>query len=539
MNNIKLLDCTLRDGGYYNDWDFASVLVENYLQAMAALQVDFVEIGFRSLKNDGFKGGCAFSTDSFLNSLPIPAELTEKIGVMLNGSELASKQPGLFATLEKLFAPKSRSPVTLVRIACHVHEFEDCLPAATWLKEHGYLVGFNLMQVADRFPEEVTQLAKKASDYPIDALYFADSMGSLSPKDVTQIIQAFRAGWHGALGIHTHDNMGQAIANTLQAIQDGVTWVDSTVTGMGRGPGNAQTEYLAMALEPYRTNKGNPTKLFEVIRKHFKPLQAQYGWGTNPYYYMAGQYGIHPTYIQEMLKDSRYSDEDILAVLDHLKIEGGKKFSLDTLEAARHFYSGEPRGTWSPRSVMQGRDVLIIGTGPGVAKYRSAIEAFIDQHQPYVIALNTQKNLREDLIHARAACHPVRLLADCHEHLNLPQPLITPASMLPEDVQQKLKTKTLLDFGIAINISGFEFKEFYAQLPTSHVVSYVLAIASTGQANKIYFAGFDGYGADDPRYKEMETLIKSYQAQEKAIQIISITPTLYELKTQSIYGLLP
>jgi 4-hydroxy 2-oxovalerate aldolase len=539
MNNIKLLDCTLRDGGYYNDWDFASVLVENYLQAMAALQVDFVEIGFRSLKNDGFKGGCAFSTDSFLNSLPIPAELTEKIGVMLNGSELASKQPGLFATLEKLFAPKSRSPVTLVRIACHVHEFEDCLPAATWLKEHGYLVGFNLMQVADRFPEEVTQLAKKASDYPIDALYFADSMGSLSPKDVTQIIQAFRAGWHGALGIHTHDNMGQAIANTLQAIQDGVTWVDSTVTGMGRGPGNAQTEYLAMALEPYRTNKGNPTKLFEVIRKHFKPLQAQYGWGTNPYYYMAGQYGIHPTYIQEMLQDSRYSDEDILAVIDHLKIEGGKKFSLDTLEAARHFYSGEPRGTWSPKSVMQGRDVLIVGTGPSVAKYRNAIEAFIEHNRLYVIALNTQKNLRENLINGRAACHPVRLLADCHEHLNLPQPLITPASMLPEHLQQELKTKTLFDFGISVSSAGFEFHECYAQLPTSLVVAYALAIASTGQANKIYFAGFDGYGADDPRYKEMETLIKSYQAQEKAIQIISITPTLYELKTQSIYGLLP
>ncbi|WP_044408462.1 aldolase catalytic domain-containing protein [Thiomicrospira microaerophila] len=532
------LDCTLRDGGYYNDWDFSPGLVADYLQAMAALQVDYVEIGFRSLKNDGFKGGCAFSTDSFLNSLPIPVELTDKIGVMINGSELSAKQPGLVATLEKLFAPQTQSAVTLVRIACHVHEFETCLPAASWLKAQGYLVGFNLMQVADRSPEEITQLAKKASDYTIDALYFADSMGSLSPKEVTQIIQAFRAGWQGALGIHTHDNMGQAIANTLQAIQDGVTWVDSTVTGMGRGPGNAQTEYLAMALEPYRKNKGNPTKLFELIRKHFKPLQAQYGWGTNPYYYMAGQYGIHPTYIQEMLQDSRYSDEDILAVIDHLKIEGGKKFSLDTLEAARHFYSGEPRGTWSPKSTMQGRDVLIIGTGPGVAKYRSAIEAFIEQHQPYVIALNTQKNLREDIIHARAACHPVRLLADCHEHLNLPQPLITPASMLPEDVQQELKIKTLLDFGISVSRAGFEFHEHYAQLPSSLVIAYALAIATAGQANKIYFAGFDGYGADDPRYKEMETLIKSYQTQTKAIEIVSITPTRYELKTQSIYGLL-
>lgn len=210
--NTIHLDCTLRDGGYYNDWDFAPGLVADYLQAMAALQVDFVEIGLRSLKNDGFKGGCAFSTDSFLNGLPIPQELRDKIGVMINGSELTSKQsPGLVATLEKLFTPKPQSPVTLVRIACHVHEFETCLPAASWLKAQGYLVGFNLMQVADRSPEEITQLAKKASNYPIDALYFADSMGSLSPNEVTQITQAFRAGWQGALGIHTHDNMGKRL----------------------------------------------------------------------------------------------------------------------------------------------------------------------------------------------------------------------------------------------------------------------------------------------------------------------------------------
>lgn len=531
------LDCTLRDGGYYNDWDYAPELVSDYLQAMAALQVDFVEIGFRSLHNTGFKGGCAFSTDSFLNSLSIPAELHDKIGVMVNGNELADPETQV-ANLHKLFVSKSKSPVTLVRIACHVHEFETCLPAATWLKQQGYLVGFNLMQIADRSSDDITQLALKASEYPIDALYFADSMGSLSPNDVSEIILASRAGWQGALGIHTHDNMGQAVANTLQAIKDGVTWVDSTVTGMGRGPGNAQTEYLAMALLPYRPNHGNPTKLFELLRKHFKPMQAHYGWGTNPYYYMAGQYGIHPTYIQEMLQDLRYSDEDILAVIEHLKVEGGKKFSLDRLEAARHFYSGEPRGSWSPKSEMQGKEVLIVGTGPGVAKYREAIEAFIDQQQPYVIALNTQQNLSEDLIHVRAACHPVRLLADCHEHLKLPQPLITPASMLPAKVQQALKTKTLLDFGISVNSEGFAFHDCYAQLPTSLVMAYSLAVATSANAKRIYLVGFDGYADGDPRNDESESILTHYLSTKSGLELISLTPTRYLIKKESIFGLL-
>lgn len=535
FNTVKLLDCSLRDGGYYNDWDFEPELVQDYLLAMDALRIDFVEIGFRSLKNDGFKGGCAFSTDAFLNSLSIPPGLVNKIGVMINGSEIANPETQT-ANLEKLFNSKTESPVTLVRIACHVHEFIACLPAAIWLKQQGYLVGFNLMQVADRTSAEITQLAQAASDYPIDALYFADSMGSLNPQQVTDIIHAFQKGWQGALGIHTHDNRGQAIANSLQAVKSGVTWVDSTLTGMGRGPGNAQTEYLILALADYRKTQGNPTKLFELIRKHFKPMQNRYGWGTNPFYYLAGQYGIHPSYIQEMLQDSRYSEEDILAVIDHLKIEGGKKFSLETLETARHFYCGELRGTWQPSSLLKDKTVLILGTGPGVKKYQAAIESFIEQVQPYVIALNTQSNIRQDLIHARAACHPVRLLADCNEHLKLPQPLITPASMLPAEVKAELQSKELLDFGIAVTSKGFAFHENYCELPTSLVMAYALAIATSGGAKRIYLAGFDGYPEGDPRNDESEAIIKAYLTSKHPDELVSITPTRYRMKKQSLFG---
>jgi len=549
MKDIIFLDCTLRDGGYYNVWDFSPQLVSDYLSAMDALKVDFVEIGFRTLKNTGFKGGYAFSSDAFINSLNIPNELTDKIGVMINGSELVQELPGqivdlelqatyLNSVLQKLFAAKSQSPVTLVRIACHVHEFVDCLPAATWLKKQGYLVGFNLMQVADRSSYEITELAKKANQYPIDALYFADSMGSLSPQQTSQIVEAFQKGFSGALGIHTHDSMGQAIANTMQAIEEGVTWVDSTVTGMGRGPGNAQTEYLSIAIEHLRPQVGNPTKLFELIRKYFKPMQDLYGWGTNPYYYLAGKHSIHPSFIQEMMRDARYSDKDILGVIHYLKVEGGKNFSLNTLELARHFYPGDPRGSWSPAKAMQGRDVLIIGTGPGTKAHRTAIESYIQTHEPYVIALNAKQEIAEQLIDVRAACNPVRLLADCKEHLNLPQPLITPASMLPKDVQQEIKNKVVFDFGIAISMNGFEFNQNYAQLPTPLVMAYVLAIATCGQAQKILLAGFDGYADGDPRNQESEAVFAAYSQAHNPLEVASITPTRYRINQISLYGTL-
>lgn len=535
----NLLDCTLRDGGYYNNWDFTPRLISDYLNAMQSLNVDYIEIGFRSLNNKGFKGGCAYSTDHFLNSLSIPLELKDKIGVMVNASEIINYNKGMEEVLGRLFLPESESVVSLVRIACHVYEFELVLPAVGWLKKQGYKVGVNLMQVADRDLEEITRLATLANNYSssIDVLYFADSMGSLNPSQTRKIISALKLGWSGEIGIHTHDNMGQALENSICAAEAGVAWIDGTVTGMGRGAGNAKIEYLAIELEPYRRRQQNITKLLEIIRTRFKPLQEQYGWGSNPYYYLAGKYAIHPSYIQEMINDSRYNEEDILNVIEHLKGEGGKKFSIDTLDAARHFYVGKSCGSWCPQKQIKGKEVLILGAGPGVKKYHQAIEAYIQNNKPYVIALNTQQNIKESLIDVRAACHPVRLLADCQDYLKKPQPLVTPASVLPIDLKQELKSKTLLDFGLSVQPNTFSFGNTHCVLPAPVVIAYALAIASSGQALRILLAGFDGYAADDLRRHETDSIFQVYQATDSHVPILAITPTLYDIPVASIYGL--
>lgn len=530
-----LLDCTLRDGGYYNNWDFAPALVGAYLRAMKAAQVDVVELGFRFLANKGFKGPNAFSSDAYLRSLDIPEGL--QVAVMVNGSDLLTDL-GLEATLARLFPePATATPVDLVRFACHVHEFERVLPAVGWLTERGYRVGFNLMQIADRTQDEIQTLARNAAEWPVEVLYFADSMGSMTPADTSRIIRWLRAHWQGPIGIHTHDNMGLALANTLQAVTDGATWLDATVTGMGRGPGNARTEELAIEAEGFRKRRANLVPLMALIRAHFGPMKTQYGWGTNPYYYLAGKYGIHPTYIQEMLGDARYDEEDILAVIDHLRAEGGKKFSFNTLDGARQFYHGAGQGSWNPASVMQGREVLILGTGPGVASHRPALESYIRRAQPLVLALNTQSGIDPELIDLRIACHPVRLLADAQTHATLPQPLITPASQLPEALRLELGDKELLDFGIGIEPGRYEFHDTHCVAPTSLVIAYALAAATSGQATRILMAGFDGYPAGDARNDEMNRLLNSYIEAGPHPDLLSVTPSAYKLPQKSIYGL--
>jgi 4-hydroxy 2-oxovalerate aldolase len=141
------------------------------------------------------------------------------------------------------------------------------------------------------------------------------------------------------------------------------------------------------------------------------------------------------------------------------------------------------------------------------------------------------------LIDVRAACHPVRLLADCDAHLLLPQPLVTPYSMLPDDVRASLQKKETLDFGLIVSEEGFHFHQTSAQLPNSLVVAYVLAIATSGGAREVLMAGFDGFQADDPRNGEMEALLEAYLNHPAHIPNQSITPTRYRVPVTSVYGL--
>lgn len=534
LAKIVVLDCTLRDGGYYNGWDFPSKLINRYLAAMKAARVDVVELGFRFLKNEDFKGACAFTTDDFLRQLDIPSDLS--IGVMVNGGDLYC-DVGWQAAMESLFPePSSNTPVDLVRLACHYHELANALAAANWLANRGYRVGINLMQIGERTQSEVENFGALASDSPIEVLYFADSMGSLAPDDTARIIRWLRTHWSGQLGIHAHDNMRMALANTLRAQTEGVSWLDATLTGMGRGPGNARTEELLFEVEALSRRPTNVVPLMSLIRDYFGPMKRKHKWGTNAYYYLGGKYGIHPTYIQEMLSDARYAEEDILAVIERLREEGGKKFSVHTLEGAKRFYHGKSRGTWAPAIIMKNREVLILGTGPSVTAHRAAIERYIRRSKPLVLALNAQESVDQNLIDLRLACHPVRLLADVQAHQALPQPLVTPFTMLPDSIKRALENKKTLDFGLSIEPEVFSFHSTHCIIPKALVVGYALACAASGAAKRILLAGFDGYDAGDSRNYEMSDILhRFYEASDK--EVLSVTPSVYRVKQKSIYAI--
>ena len=129
-------------------------------------------------------------------------------------------------------------------------------------------------------------------------------------------------------------------------------------------------------------------------------------------------------------------------------------------------------------------------------------------------------------------------MADLNLYLDLPQPLITPLSMLPIPLSKKLSNKEILDYGIGISRDRFEFNEKFGILPSQLVFAYVLSFIASGKAKKALFAGFEGYGLGDVRNKEINDLIDKFKKNKGDLRLISVTPSQYSgLELMSIYGM--
>lgn len=532
----KIIDCTLRDGGYYNDWSFARETVAHYLAVMGQAPVDIVEIGFRFLDLDRFIGPYGFSTDTMIESLPIPANV--EIGVMVNAKEMLATPGGGRAAVGKLFTNKASSPVSLVRIAAHFGEARDCLGLVDELRTLGYRVGLNIMQANRRSADELAGLAAEVAGWrSADVLYFADSMGNMDPAKVRATVNALRRGWSGPLGIHTHDNMGMALVNTLAAMEAGVTWLDATVLGMGRGAGNLRTEILLMELSRRFGRLGQPEALFSLVLNEFDALHRHHGWGPSLLYYLAAAYEIHPSYVQVMLQDDRYRSEDVLTALRHLKDAGGHSYSTDRLQAALESgVSPGADGSWNASGWAKDRTVLVIGPGKGARDHQDALLHYVDRADPLVICLNATTSFPRDKIDLYAACHLARQAIEAPMYRGFGRPLAIPIGNAPEAIRADLAGVDILDYGLKVQDGRFEIGSTGCVLPRMLVAGYVLALASAAGAQRVLLAGFDGYPASDPRFGEMQTLLDLYRAAPGAVPVMAITPSTYALRHQSIYS---
>lgn len=527
-SNYKILDCTLRDGGYHNNWRFSKKLINSYLNCMSKQGIEYIELGFRFLNQNKLRGETAYTKENFIKKLKIPKNLS--IGVMINASDFVNNSSSITKLCSDVFPELKKSKIKFVRLACHYREIFAIEPIINWLKKRNVIVTVNLMQISELNKNQLINASSYLSKKKIDILYIADSLGSVRPSQIVNIIKLIKKNWKRELGIHAHDNLKLALKNTIKAKNLGTYWLDGTVLGMGRGPGNTKTEALLKSLKI--KGSSNLKHIYGLRNKFFNVLKKKYKWGTNKFYKFAALNRIHPTYIQEILSDSRYKKKDYQNILNNLKQTDSRKYNPFKLITPKNIYIGKPKGKWDPYKDISGKNVLIIGAGSSALRNKFKIEKFIKKNDLYVICLNTNKSINEKLVNLRTACHPFRIISDINNY-HFKTNLAMPLSMLPKEIFNKILNKNgqIKDYGISTILNNkIIVKKNYCVLPNSLAVSYSLSIAIAGKSKKIFLAGFDGYDEDDSKNDETDLILKVIKKTYKKLKILSITKTKYNLK---------
>lgn len=362
---MKILDCTLRDGGYYSYWDFDSSLVREYLTILDSMPVDYIELGYRQPAKEEYMGEYAYLPISTIEQCKRYAP-NKKLAVMLNLKDVDEE------TASALVSPLAQH-IALIRLATAPVDIETAARVAASIKHFGVQVSVNVMYMStwNDVPEYWAALPKLNGI--ADILCMVDSFGAVYPNDIAQIVKRVRTCIDIPIGFHGHDNLSLAFANTLAAIDAGCEIVDATIMGMGRGAGNLKTELLLTYLAKSDSSI-NLNHLVE-LRNQFEPLQEEYHWGTNMPYMISGVNSLPQKEIMAMLSQRRYSIASIVRKLQNrLKKQSGQPYSALTKELSK-----------SP--------VLFVGGGVSVAKHIAKILDFLNIYDYIPVCFLSAKHL--------------------------------------------------------------------------------------------------------------------------------------------------
>jgi len=357
---IKLLDCTLRDGGYYTNWNFDTQMVQDLVTHLDLAGVDIIELGYKSPVKGGKYRKCndRFIWEVLEHKLPVNAELA----FMIDAKDFIKQGSVDYSLIDDVIHERDGSPFSICRLAIKHDEIEAAKTIGRYIKGKGYESIINLMGITTLTDQQIQEFTSIAELEPT-ALYFADSYGNLEPKQVEKITSIFRESGVD-VGIHTHDNLGLAFANCLAGLDAGATYIDGTLLGMGRGVGNVKTEQLVTFLQHSRGYEYQSAPIQKFIYKWMKALHSTYNWGFTHNYMIAGMKHIHPLYVQTLQSSFLNSNriEDILVNIedssrfDQSKIEEQMQPKVAVVIPARYKSSRFPG---KPLAKIKGKEMII------------------------------------------------------------------------------------------------------------------------------------------------------------------------------------
>lgn len=283
-DHYKILDCTIRDGGLVNNWDFSVEFVKDLYASLSNAGVEYMEIGYKNspkLLKGGDSGPWRFLDESFLRDV-IPQKTATKLSALVDIGRVD----------EADILPRKESMLDLIRVACYIKDVDKGLNLVEKFHSLGYETTLNIMALSHVMENDLTDAFMEIKDSPVDVVYVVDSYGSMDTKDIDYLVSKFqRLLPNKELGMHMHNNMQLAFANTLVGADKGVTFLDSSVFGMGRAAGNCPTELLVSYL---KSSKYDLRPVLDFIEKHMIPLRDKVEWGYIIPYMVTGILNEHP-----------------------------------------------------------------------------------------------------------------------------------------------------------------------------------------------------------------------------------------------------
>ena len=283
---IKVLDCTIRDGGLVNDHQFDMDFTRDVYKSLCAAGVDYIELGYKNSRElfDATKyGPWKFCDDDDLWRVIDGVETNSKVSVMADVGRV---------DMENIKECKD-SPFDLVRVATYAKDVDKAIEMLNQFDAQGYETCINVMAVSrDQGPELEEALCQINEECKAQAVYIVDSFGALYQEPIARLTKLFKEKCPTKeVGIHAHNNQQLGFSNTIEAIINGANYLDATVYGMGRAAGNCPMELLIGFL---KNPKYDLRPVLDLIANRFIKLREEFEWGYVIPFAIAGIMNDHP-----------------------------------------------------------------------------------------------------------------------------------------------------------------------------------------------------------------------------------------------------
>jgi 4-hydroxy 2-oxovalerate aldolase len=285
---IKVLDCTIRDGGLINAHLFDDDIVRAVYRACVAAGIDYMEMGYKADKkifSPGSHGAWKFCDEDAVRRIVGENKTDLKLSVMADAERTDYHNDIL---------PRERSVFDLVRVATYIHQIPTAVAMINDAHDKGYEVSVNLMAASVVQDRELDQALEVFVQSPVDVIVLVDSYGTFYSEQIRDYTERYLKAVEGTgkqVGIHTHNNLQLAFANTIEAIICGANRLDATINGLGRGAGNCPMELLLSFL---RNPKFKMRPILQCIEENFVPLREKIEWGWQVPYVVTAHFNKHP-----------------------------------------------------------------------------------------------------------------------------------------------------------------------------------------------------------------------------------------------------